>query len=152
MKYIFSYFLCAILFVACSDNSNKENSQTQQSASQSSTMQELQDEVKEVNLTLDSDSINNAESSTLAKSQNEKGADLYARCAACHGKDGKSIAPGSVGAVQIALLNKQQVVESLKGFRAKTLSKGGNSVIMYMQTQNLSDDDIDALAEYINNF
>ena len=77
---------------------------------------------------------------------------LYARCASCHGKDGKSVAPGSVGNVLIASLNKQQVREALKGFRARTLSKGGNSVIMYMQAKNLSDADIEALAEYIDAF
>lgn len=77
---------------------------------------------------------------------------LYVRCASCHGKDGKSVAPGSVGNVLIASLNKEQVIESLKGFRSQTLSKGGNSVIMYMQTKNLSDADIEALAAYIDAF
>ncbi len=77
---------------------------------------------------------------------------LYARCASCHGKDGKSVAPGSVGNVLIASLNKEQVIESLKGFRSQTLSKGGNSVIMYMQTKNLSDADIEALGVYIDAF
>lgn len=77
---------------------------------------------------------------------------LYMRCASCHGKDGKSVAPGSVGNVLIASLNREQVTESLKGFRARTLSKGGNSVIMYMQTKNLSDADIEALAVYIDAF
>lgn len=75
---------------------------------------------------------------------------LYAKCAPCHGKDGKSVAPGSVGNVLLASLHKAQVIESLKGFRARTLSKGGNSVIMYMQTKNLSDEDIEALASYID--
>lgn len=77
---------------------------------------------------------------------------LYVRCASCHGKDGKSVAPGSVGNVLIASLNKEQVIESLKGFRSQTLSKGGNSVIMYMQTKNLSDADIEALGAYIDAF
>lgn len=77
---------------------------------------------------------------------------LYVRCASCHGKDGKSVAPGSVGDVLIASLNKEQVIESLKGFRSQTLSKGGNSVIMYMQTKNLRDADIEALGAYIDAF
>ena len=77
---------------------------------------------------------------------------MFARCASCHGKDGKSVAPGSVGNVLIASLNKEQVIESLKGFRSQTLSKGGNSVIMYMQTKNLSDADIEALGAYIDAF
>ena len=77
---------------------------------------------------------------------------LYARCASCHGKDGKSVAPGSVGNVLIASLNKEQVIESLKGFRSRTLSRGGNSVIMYMQAKDLSDADIEALGAYIDAF
>lgn len=90
-----------------------------------------------------------------AETGNDKKPDvtsLYAKCAACHGKDGKSVAPGSVGNVLIASLNKAQVRDSLKGFRERTLSKGGNSVIMYMQTKNLSDEDIEALAAYIDSF
>lgn len=57
-----------------------------------------------------------------------------------------------MGNVLIASLNKEQVIESLKGFRSQTLSKGGNSVIMYMQTKNLSDADIEALGAYIDAF
>ena len=77
---------------------------------------------------------------------------LYRKCASCHGKDGKSIAPGSAGNVQIASLNKAQVIELLQGFRAQKISRGGNSIIMYMQAKNLSDEDIEALATYIDAF
>lgn len=94
---------------------------------------------------------NNAESS---QSQNapqsaidaEK---LYSKCVSCHGKDGNNIAPGSVGSVRIATLSKKQIAESLKGYRAQTLNKGGNAIIMYMQTKNLSDSHIEAIANYI---
>ncbi|TLD97700.1 c-type cytochrome [Helicobacter jaachi] len=98
-------------------------------------------------------SIQNQDSQSTQSASNSALPDasvLYSKCASCHGKDGKSIAPGSVGNVLLASLNKQQVIESLKGFRARTLSRGGNSVIMYMQAKNLSDDDIEALAAYID--
>lgn len=136
LRFIF-FILCPIFFIACFDEQSEKSSYQSTTSTSTSNI--------------------NIETSTKDESQTtpQKTSDpqaLYARCASCHGKDGKSVAPGSVGNVLIASLNKQQVRESLKGFRARTLSKGGNSVIMYMQTKNLSDADIEALAEYIDAF
>lgn len=75
---------------------------------------------------------------------------LYAKCAACHGQKGDSVAPGSVGGVLISALSKDEIVKSLKGYRERTLSKGGTAAIMYLQTSKLSDSDIEALGGYIS--
>ncbi len=144
-----------VLFCACSNEKNQESKETRdfQSSSQASLDSEqpsLDDDTR-VEVTIPQD-LQSAETSTESSTGEEDAATLYARCAACHGKDGKSVAPGSVGGVLIASMNKTQVVESLKGFRSRTLSRGGNSVIMYMQAKNLSDADIEALAEYIDAF
>lgn len=151
-----------VLFCACSNEKNQESKETRdfQSSSQASLDSEqpsLDDDTR-VEVTIPQD-LQSAETSTKSSTGEEvqeatalDAATLYARCAACHGKDGKSVAPGSVGGVLIASMNKTQVVESLKGFRSRTLSRGGNSVIMYMQAKNLSDADIEALAEYIDAF
>lgn len=128
-------FIFSLSFVACSNNEDKPSSQTLNATTS------LQDSSS----TAYSTSQDSQQYSTDIET-------LYMRCASCHGKDGKSVAPGSVGNVLIASLNKEQVRESLKGFRSKTLSKGGNSVIMYMQTKHLSDADIEALAAYIDAF
>lgn len=133
-----------LLFIACFDD-NKQDSKhtpTSQVKQQSNISPNKNTLTKE-----------NTDFSTNTKNTSLPDAEvLYGKCAACHGKDGKSVAPGSVGNVLIASLNKAQVRESLKGFRERTLSKGGNSVIMYMQTKNLSDEDIEALANYIDAF
>ncbi|WP_295739091.1 c-type cytochrome [uncultured Helicobacter sp.] len=130
---VFCLFLFS--FSACFDNKDDSNSQSSQATLP----------LQSSNILSDSARWDSRENLTDPET-------LYARCASCHGKDGKSVAPGSVGNVLIASLNKEQVIESLKGFRSQALSKGGNSVIMYMQTKNLSDADIEALGAYIDAF
>ena len=78
--------------------------------------------------------------------------DLYKKCIACHGARGDKVAPGSAGSILIADLSKQILIDDMKGYRAKTLSRGGTSAIMYLQANGLSDDDIEILAVYISNF
>ena len=78
--------------------------------------------------------------------------DLYKKCIACHGARGDKVAPGSAGSILIADLSKQILIDDMKGYRAKTLSRGGTSAIMYLQANGLSDDDIEILADYISNF
>lgn len=138
--------------VACSDSG--ESSQATYSpllAEQEQEVISLEQEVlKDIQV---SDAILSSSTPTTTDTPHQADAQvLYKKCVACHGKDGKTVAPGSVGNVLIASLNKDQVIETLKGFRAQTLSKGGNSVIMYMQTKNLTDEDIEALADYIDAF
>lgn len=77
---------------------------------------------------------------------------LYYKCVACHGLTGNKVAPGSVGNVLINKLSKEDIVSSLKQYRARTLSRGGSYAIMYLQTSKLSDEDIEILGEYISNF
>ena len=77
---------------------------------------------------------------------------LYYKCIACHGITGNKVAPGSVGNILINKLSKEEIVSSLKQYRARTLSKGGSYAIMYLQTSKLSDEDIEILGEYISNF
>ncbi|WP_034360418.1 c-type cytochrome [Helicobacter japonicus] len=157
--------VCVVaLFCACSNEKNKEGNEAPVFQSNQAPLPikqpSLEDNIQtETSIPQDSQ-IQDTQSVEPKSNVDEKkqevatsdAATLYARCAACHGKDGKSVAPGSVGNVLIASMNKAQVIESLKGFRARTLSRGGNSVIMYMQTKNLSDKDIEALATYIDSF
>ncbi|RAX54110.1 hypothetical protein CCY99_04885 [Helicobacter sp. 16-1353] len=89
--------------------------------------------------------------SQLATTITSNASDLYKKCIACHGVKGDKIAPGSVGDVLIYDLSKNEIIESLKGYKARTLDKGGTAAIMYLQTANLSNDDMEALGEYISN-
>lgn len=75
---------------------------------------------------------------------------VFKKCIACHGPDAKKIAPGSKGNVTIAGMAKDKLITELKGYRAKTADNGGAKAIMYGQAANLSDADIEALADYIS--
>lgn len=132
MKAVSVGLLCALMLCACSNDKHQSKQGLTKAVSQDTTSSQI--------YTTD----------TSAKKPDAEV--LYKKCVACHGKDGKTIAPGSVDGVMIASFNKAQVIASLKGFRARTLSRGGDSIVMYMQTQNLSDEDIEALAVYIDAF
>lgn len=75
---------------------------------------------------------------------------VFKKCIACHGPDAKKVAPGSKGNVTIAGMAKDELVKQLKGYKAKTADNGGKAIIMYGQAANLSDADIEALADYIS--
>lgn len=75
---------------------------------------------------------------------------VFKKCIACHGADAKKVAPGSKGGVTIAGMAKDELIKELKGYRAKTADNGGAKAIMYGQAANLSDADIEALADYIS--
>lgn len=75
---------------------------------------------------------------------------VFKKCIACHGADAKKVAPGSKGGVTIAGMPKAELLKQLKGYKAKTADNGGAKAIMYGQMANVSDEDIEALADYIS--
>lgn len=139
----------ATAFVACGDDKVAESS-TQNNA----------DSTKIAESNIEKTAPNTADSATPAPNANlaktaessPNPANLYKKCIACHGEKGDKVAPGSVGSVLIADLSKETLIADLKGYRAKTLSKGGTAAIMYLQANGLSDADIEALGEYIASF
>jgi len=79
--------------------------------------------------------------------QKSKGAELYAKCAACHGQNAEKKALGTSQIIKG--WSVEQTVNSLKGYQNKTY--GGNmKTIMIGQVANLSDEDIEALAQHIS--
>ncbi len=96
------------------------------------------------------DSPKDSPQNTAIQAKNPK--DLYKKCIACHGARGDKVAPGSAGNILIKDLSKSILIADMKGYRAKTLNKGGTAAIMYLQANNLSDEDIEILGEYISNF
>ncbi|MDD6056475.1 MAG: c-type cytochrome [Helicobacter sp.] len=80
------------------------------------------------------------------------GAAIYKKCIACHGANGERVAPGSVGGVKIAGMDKARLVEQLKGYAAGTADNGGAKAIMYSNMKNwkLTDADIEAVADHIS--
>ena len=74
---------------------------------------------------------------------------VFNKCKMCHGPDGQKVAPGQKTG-PIAGLPKEKLLEDLRGYKAGTADNGGNKAIMYAQMKNVSDADIEALAEYIS--
>lgn len=155
-----------VFFVACGDESSgKSNAESNTIKSIESNATKSVDSSANVesnskdsptnpkDLTKDSNATTNAKDSpqnTAIQAKNPK--DLYKKCIACHGARGDKVAPGSAGNITIADLSKSILIADMKGYRAKTLSKGGTAAIMYLQANGLSDEDIEILSEYISNF
>lgn len=74
----------------------------------------------------------------------------YRKCVACHGANGQKVAPGAKAGITIAGLPKTKLLADLKGYKAGTADNGGAKAIMYGQMKNVSDADIEVLAEFIS--
>ncbi|MDE6886666.1 MAG: hypothetical protein K2P17_06485 [Helicobacteraceae bacterium] len=132
---------------------SKSESSSTLTAMESKNMQENSNKAGNGIANADSTSSENTTTNAANANTNTKSAEsLYKKCIACHGAKGEKTAPGSVGGVLIGNLSKDSIIESLKGYRAKTLSKGGTYAVMYLQANNLSDEDIEILGEYIDSF
>lgn len=157
------YFLVILVFIfsACSDGNNEQMQQTEvkiqnDTLDSSKTIKPSNPDIIDEDSSADANNNTNSVASTpVAAHTGEKQVDakaLYAKCAVCHGAKGEKVAPGSEGNVLISKLSKESIISDLKGYRAKTLKKGKSSAIMYLQSANLSDADIESLGEYISSF
>lgn len=153
--YLKIYLLVLILiFSACSS----DDTQNRQTSSQVSNIQsDALDSSKTIKpqsnpniIEKNSNIDNNATISITKKPIDAKV--LYSKCVACHGTKGDVVAPGSEGKVLISQLSKDEIITNLKGYRDRSLKKGKSSAIMYLQSANLSDDEIVSLGEYISSF
>src|SRR5262245_57376561 len=78
---------------------------------------------------------------TAADPSTARGVALINACAACHGPDGQS-----KGAIpSIATMSKENLVETLRAFRAGTRQ----GTVMNRIAKGLDDTDLDALAAYL---
>lgn len=72
----------------------------------------------------------------------------YAKCKACHGADGKTKALGK--SAVIAGQDKAALIESLKAYQAGTKNVAGMGSLMQGQVATMSDEEIEAVAEYLS--
>ena len=77
----------------------------------------------------------------------EKGKALFAKCAGCHGADGKTKALGK--SAIIAGEPAEEIEKKLQEYKAGTRNVAGMGMLMKGQVASLSDDEIKALAAYI---
>jgi len=98
----------------------------------------------------DAVSSGDAESPTASapKVDTAAGAALYAKCAGCHGKDGKTKALGK--SAVIAGQDAAVLAESIKGYKAGTRNVSGMGTLMKGQVASMSDSDIEAVSAYIS--
>lgn len=72
----------------------------------------------------------------------------YAKCKGCHGADGKTKALGK--SAVIAGQDKEALVTSLKAYQAGTKNVAGMGSLMKNQVETMSDEEIEAVAEYLS--
>ncbi len=75
------------------------------------------------------------------------GAALFAKCAGCHGQNGEKSALNK--SAVITGQDAAKTVEQLKGYKAGTLNQHGMGALMKGQVASMSDEDIQAVADYI---
>ncbi len=72
----------------------------------------------------------------------------YAKCKGCHGADGKTVALGK--SAVIAGQDKAAIIASLNEYKAGTKNVAGMGGLMKGQVASLSDEDFEAIAEYLS--
>lgn len=72
----------------------------------------------------------------------------YAKCKGCHGAEGKTKALGK--SAVIAGQDKETLVTSLKAYQAGTKNVAGMGSLMKSQVETMSDEEIEAVAEYLS--
>lgn len=84
----------------------------------------------------------------VAAATGPDGKALYAKCAGCHGADGKTAALGK--SAVIAGQAQGDLVTKISGYKAGTLNTAGMGALMQGQVASYSDADIEAVAGYIS--
>jgi cytochrome c553 len=114
------------------------------------TATEAVDSVKET-ATSAVDSVKSAASAATAAVtdavSSDAGKALYAKCAGCHGADGKTKAMGK--ATPVAGQSAADLETKLAGYKAGTQNSVGMGMLMKGQVASMSDEDIKAVAAYM---
>ncbi len=84
----------------------------------------------------------------VAAATGPDGKALFAKCAGCHGADGKTKALGKSGI--IAGQPAADLETKINGYKAGTLNTAGMGALMKGQVASYSDEDIKAVATYIS--
>jgi cytochrome c553 len=91
--------------------------------------------------------IKSGKTATETAKSTEKGKSLYAKCAGCHGADGKTKALGK--SAIIAGQNSGELQEKLRAYREGKRNANGMGTLMQGQVSSLKEKEIAQLADYI---
>jgi len=94
------------------------------------------------------DSTEKAVNKAVAAVVDTTGKDAYAKCAGCHGLDGKTKALGK--SPIISGQSKEDLVSKMKGYKAGTRNEAGMGSLMKGQVASMDDATIDAVSAYIS--
>ena len=72
----------------------------------------------------------------------------YDKCKGCHGDDGKTAALGK--SAVIAGQSKEAIIASMNAYKAGTKNEVGMGALMKGQAASMSDEEIEAVAEYLS--
>lgn len=112
-----------------------------------SEVKEMADEnAKEVTQVVE-ESVAEAKALVASTDSEAKGAQLFVKCAACHGKNAEKKALGTSQIIQG--WDKEKIIQALNGYKNNTYGTAMKTV-MIGQVATLSDEDIAILAEYIS--
>ena len=163
-----SVVAAAMLFVGCgdktkdaaADTTTKAAEGTKEAASKTAdAAKETADKAVETTKAAVSDAADTVKESAVAATTavataaasaatSVAGAAAYAKCAGCHGVDGKTKALGK--SPEIAGQSKEELVTKINGYKAGTLDAAGMGTLMKGQVASMSDTEIDAVAGYIS--
>ena len=76
------------------------------------------------------------------------GKEAYAKCAGCHGADGKTKALGK--SPEIAGQSKEELITKINGYKAGTINLAGMGNLMQGQVATMDDTTIEAISIYIS--
>ncbi|GIT98950.1 c-type cytochrome [Sulfurovum sp. TSL1] len=85
---------------------------------------------------------------TAMTSETPEAPAAYAKCTGCHGANGKTKALGK--SAIIAGQDKETLITSLKEYKAGTKNVAGMGSLMKGQVATMSDEEIEAVAEYLS--
>lgn len=142
-----SLFFSQALAQSLADRATKISTNAYASTSSKSTQKRFLWEDLPNFLAQDSTQSSTKDLQHFAQSSSSK---TYKKCAACHGNDGKKSAPGARGDITIAGLPRYKIIGDLQAYKRQVGNKGGTKAIMQEQAKSLSQNDIQALAEYIS--
>ena len=76
------------------------------------------------------------------------GADIYKKCAACHGEKADVKYANKVPA--LTSISKEERIKALQGYKDGSNNAFGMGKVMQIHAKNLSDEDMAAVSEYID--